>query len=107
MMGITFTPRLRDLQRMPVINLQRRPRMASIRRPMDDEDEQDEFNRRADAVDQALDGAHVHEEMVILTMFLARWLSRIEPESREIAHKDMFATLENDIREWIIAGSDS
>lgn len=71
------------------------------------DDEDAEYFRRADAVREALEGADSYDEMAILTMFLARWLSHIHPDDHEKARKDMYEQLEHEIHEWTKADCDS
>jgi hypothetical protein len=71
------------------------------------EGEQEEFDRLADAVFEALEGAEMFDEMAVLTMFLGRWVCGFDPEHRELARQDMQELLDSAIREWVIADADA
>lgn len=80
---------------------------TATKRLTETEGEQEEFDRLADAVFEALEGAEMFHQMAVLTMFLGRWVCGFDPEHRELARQDMQELLDSAIREWVIAGADA
>ena len=68
--------------------------------PIDDDAE---FHKRADMINEALDGADDYMAMELLAMFMARWLSRWCAEDRALAREDMIETTDRETN-WVLPG---
>ena len=71
-----------------------------------DEDQAD-FNRRADLINEALEDADDATIEVLLTMFAARYLSCFTASERKKARRGFIRCLDEETKECVIRGCDA
>ena len=76
-------------------------------KPLTEEDLQADFNRRADLINEALDGADPDACEALLTMFLGLHLSAFDAADRKKVRRDLIRMIDEEAKDWVISGCDA
>jgi hypothetical protein len=76
-------------------------------KPLDDEDAQADFNRRADMMKAALEDADYDTSTMLLAMFAARHLFWSTAEERKKARRDLIREIDRETKDMVIRGCDA
>ena len=80
---------------------------ASCGNPLTEEEMQADFNRRADLLAEALDGADPITCEVLLAMFAGQHLSSFVPEHFKLARRELLREIDKETKEWVIRRCDA
>ena len=75
--------------------------------PLTEEDMQADFDRRADLIAEALDGADPVTCETLLAMFAGRHVSLFPVEGRKFARRELLREIDKETKEWVIRGCDA
>jgi hypothetical protein len=69
--------------------------------------EDEDFTRRADMINAALDGVDEETVQILLAMFAGRHLSRFVADVRKRVRRDLHKEIDRETMDWVVAGCDS
>lgn len=71
------------------------------------EEDEGDFDRRADLMFEALDGATVEAEMALIVLAASRFLAGFEARDRRLARRDLIREVDAETKAIVIRGCDS
>ncbi len=75
--------------------------------PLDSEDADADFTRRADMINAALDGADDLTVEMLLSMFAGRYISRFVAEDQTKARRGLAREISIQTKDWVIRSCDA
>jgi hypothetical protein len=80
---------------------------ADCGKPLTEEDAQADFDRRADMISEALEGADWDTCEALLSMFVGLHLSAVDAEDRKKVRRGMIRSIDADTKGWVLTGCDA